>query len=265
MAFVADGRLVAHNASFDMASSTRSSPASATPPSRRARDRHAGHRPAQAPLCPPTASTRCASATASTIRAGPSMARCSTPRSWPEVYMELWEVGRPTSAWRWTAGQPSRHRRHDVTLTLKRPAPLPPRLDPQTLEAYTRPRRDAGQQRRLDRLSGGRRASRKPQGLETQGAATPRGGRPPGIGRSSRDQATGWSFALHFGDPLTEQRREVDRVDEEGREAAIAHGVGDDLPGEREQQARALDHHDGACSRPECWPDGTRRHRAARS
>ena len=36
---------------------------------------------------------------------------------------------------------------------------------------------------------------------------------------------------------------EVDRVDIEGRIAAVAHRVGDDLAREREQQARAFDHH----------------------
>ena len=38
-----------------------------------------------------------------------------------------------------------------------------------------------------------------------------------------------------------EQRDEVDRVDHQRREAAVAGGIGDDAPREREQQARAFD------------------------
>ena len=37
---------------------------------------------------------------------------------------------------------------------------------------------------------------------------------------------------------------EIDRVDHQRRKAAVAAGVGDDLPGEGEEQPRALDHGD---------------------
>src|SRR3954453_13933988 len=36
-------------------------------------------------------------------------------------------------------------------------------------------------------------------------------------------------------------RREVDRVEQQWRESAVADGVGDDLASEREEQARSLD------------------------
>ena len=49
---------------------------------------------------------------------------------------------------------------------------------------------------------------------------------------------------LHLFNALPEERHEIDGVDEQRREAAISHGVGDDLPGEREDQPRALDHDD---------------------
>ena len=39
------------------------------------------------------------------------------------------------------------------------------------------------------------------------------------------------------------ERDEIDRIEQQRREAAVAHRRGDDLAGEREQQPRALDHH----------------------
>ena len=41
---------------------------------------------------------------------------------------------------------------------------------------------------------------------------------------------------------LAVQADEIDGIQHQGREAAVAHGGGDDLAGEREQQPRALDH-----------------------
>ena len=50
---------------------------------------------------------------------------------------------------------------------------------------------------------------------------------------------------LLVGNALAVERREIDRVDEQRRETSIANAIGDDLAREREEQARALDHHDG--------------------
>ncbi|EGE58234.1 hypothetical protein RHECNPAF_3340030 [Rhizobium etli CNPAF512] len=46
---------------------------------------------------------------------------------------------------------------------------------------------------------------------------------------------------LLFGNALGEHLREVDRIDHQRREAAVAGHVGDDLTGEGEEHARALD------------------------
>ena len=43
---------------------------------------------------------------------------------------------------------------------------------------------------------------------------------------------------------LAVERDEIDRVEQQRREAAVAHRVGDDLAREREQQPRAFDHHE---------------------
>src|SRR5690606_372899 len=49
---------------------------------------------------------------------------------------------------------------------------------------------------------------------------------------------------LLFSHALGKHLGKVDRVDHQRREAAIAGGVGDDLAGEGEEQARALDEED---------------------
>ena len=49
------------------------------------------------------------------------------------------------------------------------------------------------------------------------------------------------SLGLLFGHPLAEHLQEVDRIDHQRRETAIARCFGDDLAGKREQQARAFD------------------------
>ena len=132
-----------------------------------------------------------------------------------------------------------------------RPTPLPPRLT----EAE---------------IGGARRVRRDPRGRSGSGwnilreadEATPRArrtapGREPDV-RSAGPEARSLQNASRrlavrrsrhvAGAALPPgaavERGEVDRIDEQGREAAIAHGVGDDLTREREQQARALDHHD---------------------
>src|SRR4051812_47838823 len=50
--------------------------------------------------------------------------------------------------------------------------------------------------------------------------------------------------SLVFGQLLLEHLRKIDRVEHQWREAAIARCLGDDLPGEREQQSRAFDEQD---------------------
>src|SRR5438552_16115625 len=45
-------------------------------------------------------------------------------------------------------------------------------------------------------------------------------------------------------DAVPIKRGEVDGVDHQGRKTAVANGVGDDVPGEREQHPRAFDQHD---------------------
>ena len=42
---------------------------------------------------------------------------------------------------------------------------------------------------------------------------------------------------------LAIEQREIDRIDQQRREAAIACCLGDHLPGKRKKHARALDHH----------------------
>src|SRR4051794_16722327 len=49
---------------------------------------------------------------------------------------------------------------------------------------------------------------------------------------------------LHLLHLLPVQRDEIDRGEQQRREAAVAHGGRNDLAREREQQARALDQHD---------------------
>src|SRR5262245_58561082 len=51
-------------------------------------------------------------------------------------------------------------------------------------------------------------------------------------------------LGLQLGDALAIEADEIHRIDTQGREAAVHDGVRDDLAREREQQARALDHHD---------------------
>ena len=84
LAFIGDAPLVIHNA--ELRPRLSSAPSSSASSVRRSRAsgwstrccwRAASIRPAR------TGSTICARATASTIRAAPSTARCSTPRSWP--------------------------------------------------------------------------------------------------------------------------------------------------------------------------------------
>ena len=56
--------------------------------------------------------------------------------------------------------------------------------------------------------------------------------------RQPRPPAPGFDHALAV------ERDEIDRVEQQRRETAIAAGIGDDLAGEGEEQARALDQHD---------------------
>src|SRR5450759_3634894 len=49
---------------------------------------------------------------------------------------------------------------------------------------------------------------------------------------------------LQLAHPLAIERDEIHRVEQQRREAAIAHGGGDDLAREREQQARTFDQHE---------------------
>ena len=82
--FIGDGRLVIHNAAFDIgflnAEFARTGHPAFSP---RRGGRHARAGPAQASGRARTTSMRSARATASTIPSAPSTARCSTRRSWP--------------------------------------------------------------------------------------------------------------------------------------------------------------------------------------
>src|SRR5262245_29613660 len=49
---------------------------------------------------------------------------------------------------------------------------------------------------------------------------------------------------LQFGRFLPVEADEIDGIDIEGWEATVAHGLGDDLPRKRKQDARAFNHHD---------------------
>src|SRR5262245_36264102 len=51
-------------------------------------------------------------------------------------------------------------------------------------------------------------------------------------------------LGLQLGQALAIEADEIHRIDAQRREAAVHDGVGNDLAREREQQARALDHHD---------------------
>src|SRR5215208_5422179 len=62
-----------------------------------------------------------------------------------------------------------------------------------------------------------------------------------GSASGRRPRLSGRRLAL-LGGLLAVQRHEIDRIDVERREAAVAHSVRYHLPGEREQQPRALDH-----------------------
>ena len=85
LAFIGDARLVAHNAAFDIGFLNAELGRLGHPPHRRRPGRrHAARWRGASTPAPATASTRCASATGSTIPAAPSTARCSTPRSWPK-------------------------------------------------------------------------------------------------------------------------------------------------------------------------------------
>ena len=63
--------------------------------------------------------------------------------------------------------------------------------------------------------------------------------------RRQRGQAAGRGcLRLLVGQPLAIEGDEIDRIDQQRRKAAVAAGVGDDLAGKREEQARALDQGD---------------------
>ena len=84
LAFIGDAPLVIHNAGFDHGFlNAELERAERRADRARAAGRHAAAGAPQASRPGRTGSTICARATASTIRAAPSTARCSTPRSWP--------------------------------------------------------------------------------------------------------------------------------------------------------------------------------------
>ena len=133
-----------------------------------------------------------------------------------EVYVEL--IGARQA--QLVLSQASGAQRNDIgasALSLRaRPVPLPPRLTDAELAAHAR--------------SSPRSAKRRSGGLSS--ALEVAGGRSaPRCGGSA-------------GQALVVERDEIDRIEQQRREAAVAHGGGDDLARERKQEPRALDHDD---------------------
>src|SRR6202012_2884306 len=83
------------------------------------------------------------------------------------------------------------------------------------------------------RCDGMGRARSLPSDARRQGAVAPLSSR---VGRTLALRLRGWSLCS-LPHPLAIKAGEIDRIDVERRDPAIAHGVGDDLPGEGEQQA----------------------------
>ena len=102
-----------------------------------------------------------------------------------------------------------------------RPRPLPPRLTEEEERAHAAFVAGLGERAALAALSSG------------------------GDGRPRRPQTSArlrWPLLLRrLRDAPAIERGEIHRVDQQRREAALPRRVGDDLPGEREEQPRALD------------------------
>ena len=235
LTFIADARLVIHNAGFDMrflnaelARLKKAALCRSTASSTRWRWRGAA---IPAPGCRSTSS---ASVTASTIRSGSSTAPCSMRRSWPRSISSL-----PVAARRRSASLPTA-----VTISLSpSPAAAP--------------------------APGAARAAAHAGGARHQppSSRARRGGAVASLsGLMAAFSGLAGRLRLHFGQTVAIERDEVDRVEHQRRIAAIARRVGDDLSREREHQARALrsSRRHGRCRRG-CRRGAARRRSAART